>query len=234
MFKMEYIDLTHTFNNHMPVYPGDSKPELVQRAFLEKDGEVNHRLQSGMHVGTHMDAPAHMISDGKYLSDYSVEKFFGRGVLIDARGKEKIDVDLLANHPHLTSPLQGEEIARGFGAAPSPGGGGLGRGAIVLIMTGWSQKFNNDEYYKKHPVLTEAFANKLAELKVSIVGTDTPSPDRAPYKVHKILLEHDILIIENLTNLEVLIGKQNFEVIALPMKLQAEAAFCRVVAKVSD
>jgi kynurenine formamidase len=202
-----YIDLTHTFKSNMPVYPGDSFPELVKAASIEKDGVVDYQLKSGMHVGTHMDAPAHMLEAGKYLHEYPAEKFFGRGVLIDARGKMSTDADLLS----------------GVGVKP---------GDIVLVMFGFSQKFNQPDYYKTHPELTEAFANKLVELGVSIVGMDIPSPDRAPYQVHKILLGQDILIIENLTNLEALIGKQNFEVIALPMKLQTEAAFCRVVAKI--
>ena len=88
------------------------------------------------------------------------------------------------------------------------------------------------EYYKNYPEITEAFANRLGELGVSIIGTDTSSPDRAPYIVHKILFKSDILIIENLTNLEKLIGQKNFEVIALPTKFQADAAPVRVVAKI--
>jgi kynurenine formamidase len=163
-----------------------------------------------------MDAPAHMIEGGKYLSDYPAEKFFGRGIIIDARGKESIDADL------LTSPN------------PSFARRGIKPADIVLIITGWAEKFGKDEYYKKYPELTEAFAQKLVDFGVSIVGTDTPSPDRPPYNVHKILLSHDILIIENLTNLENLIGKINFEIIALPAKFQTEAAPCRVVAKIGE
>lgn len=208
MLSIKYLDLTHTFTASMPVYPGDSKPELVQSAFIDRDGVVDHRLESGMHVGTHMDAPAHMVKDGKYLSEYPSEKFFGRGILIDARDKTFADADLLS-------------------------GANIQAGDIVLICFGWSKKFGDDEYYKKHPELTKAFANKLVELGVSIVGMDTPSPDKAPYQVHKILLPHDILIIENLANLEALRGKQSFEIIALPAKFQTDAAPCRVVAKLN-
>ena len=66
-----------------------------------------------------------------------------------------------------------------------------------------------------------------------MVGMDTPSPDHAPYKVHKILLGNEILILENLTNLEQLLNK-NFEVIALTPKLEADAAPARVVAKIYE
>ncbi len=185
----------------MPVYPGDSLPELVK---IDVEGIRDHRLTTGMHVGTHMDAPLHMMQGGKKISEIDPEKFFARGALIDARGKEQIDADL----------IQGVEA-----------------GDIVLVLTGFGNKFHDQEYYEKYPVLTEAFAQKLVELKVKMVGLDFPSPDREPFAVHKILLSQEILIIENLMNLESLLAKQ-FEVIALPAKFDTDAAPARVIAKI--
>lgn len=204
---MQYLDLTHTFNNQMPVFPGDAQPQLVEVATMAKDGVAAYELKTGMHVGTHMDAPAHMVMGGKLLSDYPAQKFFGRGVIIDARGKKSAGVELLSNVE-------------------------INKGDIVLVCFDWSTEFENESYYQNYPELTEEFATKLGELGVSIVGMDTPSPDRAPYSAHKILFKHDILIIENLVNLTQLINNKNFEIIALPAKFQAEAAPCRVVAKV--
>jgi kynurenine formamidase len=202
---MKYIDLTQTFTNDMPVYPGDPLPELHQIAEISKDGFVDHVLKTGMHVGTHMDAPLHLIDGGKKITDFPPEKFFGRGVLVGARGKTLAGAELL-------SALN------------------IQAGDIVLVYFGWSEKFGTDEYYQKYPELSEAFAQKLVELKVSMVGMDTPSPDSNPYDIHKLLLAKDILIIENLTNLKPLINHPKFKVSALPMKLEAEAAPCRVAA----
>lgn len=201
-----YIDLTHTFTSDMPVFPGDPAPELVKIADVSKDGFLDHKLTTAMHVGTHMDAPAHMLLGGKYLHEYPAEKFFGRGVIIDARGKTSADADLLSSAD-------------------------IKKGNIVLVCFGWSSEFGRDEYYQNYPEVALSFAQKLAELGVSIIGLDTPSPDRAPYNIHKILFKNDILIIENLANLEKLIDK-NFEIISLPAKFQADAAPCRVVANV--
>lgn len=206
MRNMKYLDLTHTFKPVMPVYPGDPAPELHKTAFIEKDGLVHYELKTGMHAGTHMDAPLHMIAGGKYLSDYGAEKFFGRGVLIDARGQTSIHANLLST-------------------------AGLQAGDIVLVMTGMDKKFRDQEYYNNYPEVTKEFAQALIDSGTSIFGLDTPSPDTSPYNVHKILLAKEILIIENLTNLESLINHQNFEIIALPVKLETEAAPCRVVAK---
>jgi len=76
---MKLIDLTHTFIEDMPVYPGDPASKLKQIANIEKDGFVDHEIKTAMHVGTHMDAPLHMIQDGKKLSELSLEKFFWSG-----------------------------------------------------------------------------------------------------------------------------------------------------------
>lgn len=202
---MPYIDLSQTFGPDMPAYPGDPKSELKQIATVEKDGFTDHQLNSGMHVGTHMDAPLHMIANGAKISQINPDKFFGIGKLIDARGQNQIGPELLTN---------------------------IEAGDIVLVLTGFGEKFQSPEYYyEKYPELTEEFAKKAVELKIKLIGLDSPSPDRTPYLVHKILLGDQILIIENLTNLELLLNKK-FEVIALPLKLETDAAPARVIAKI--
>ncbi len=62
---MKYIDLTHTFKAKMPVFPGDAETKLEQVSFFDKDGYNSFRVDTGMHVGTHMDAPFHMLENGK-------------------------------------------------------------------------------------------------------------------------------------------------------------------------
>ena len=84
---MQYIDLTHTFELPMPVYPGEAEPIFTELTSIQANGYVDVEVTSGLHVGTHIDAPAHMIRGGKQLSDYPLERFIGRGVLVDARGK---------------------------------------------------------------------------------------------------------------------------------------------------
>lgn len=201
-----FIDLTQTFTSTMPVYPGDSAAILVKDADVDIDGCEGHTVTSGMHVGTHMDAPLHMISGGKTIPELPLESFFGPGVLLDARGKEVIDADVLENY---TIPA----------------------GSIVLVWTDFDSHFRDQDYYYKFPCFSEDFAHALVESKVKIVGMDTPSPDRDPFPVHKILLGANILLLENLTNLQALDAISSFEVIALPAKFAAEGAFLRVIAR---
>lgn len=112
-------------------------------------------------------------------------------------------------------------------------GNTIGKNGMVLVMTGHGQKFREPDYYTTYPEISEGFAKKLMDRGVSIIGMDTPSPDRPPFAVHKILLGNNVLIIENLTNLEALLDIPHFEVIALPAKFHTDAAAVRVIAKVT-
>jgi kynurenine formamidase len=64
-----------------------------------------------------------------------------------------------------------------------------------------------------------------------MLGLDTPTPDQSPFLIHKILLGNEILIIENLTHTEELLEFPNFEIIALPLKIDADGSPARVIAK---
>lgn len=206
-YLMSFIDLSHTFTSKMPVYPGDDAPKLEQLAHVDQHGYAHFHIETGMHVGTHIDAPSHFIEAGRHLSELSIEAFTGRGVCLDARGHDTIDLDL----------LEGVEIPKG---------------AIVLVRTDHSDKFRDEDYYTDFPMLTEAFAEKMVACGVKIVGLDTPSPDDEPFAVHKILLGSEVLIIENMTNLQALEGVGDFEVFAFPIKFEAEGAPLRVVARI--
>lgn len=204
---MKYIDLSHTYVDNMPVFPGDPPMTLKQIASVPVEGFTDHQITTGMHVGTHIDAPLHMIEGGKYISDIPVEQFSGPGVIIDARGEKDIDGSLLS-------------------------GVVLEKGSIVLVCTGMSLAYGTEPYVKEHPAITESFARALVSAGVSIVGMDILNPDKEEsFPIHKLLLSHNILIIENLTNLDALVGQKDFEVFAFPMKLQADAAPVRVVAR---
>lgn len=203
---MKIIDLTHTFTDSMPVFPGDSFPKLKEKIDSEND-IVHFDIETSMHVGTHMDGPLHMVPNGRKLSEINPERFIANGHLIDARGKSEIGVELLENKEIL-------------------------KGDCVLICTGFDKKFREMSFYTDYPDFTEEFARKLVDLGIKFVGFDSPSPDKAPYNIHRILLKEEILIIEGMNNLEQLLSVEKFEVIALPTKFEAEAAPVRVIARI--
>ncbi|MBN2753098.1 MAG: cyclase family protein, partial [Rhodospirillaceae bacterium] len=142
---------------------------------------------------------------GACVSDIPVSQFFGRGHLIDARGHDRITGDLLNGVP-------------------------LEDGDIVLVLTGRYKLFREPDYYRTFPEVDSTFADRLVEAKVAILGLDTPSPDTDPFPVHHALLSQNILLVENLNNLEALLGISAFHVTAIPAKLRCDGAPVRVVA----
>ena len=108
---------------------------------------------------------------------------------------------------------------------------GIEAGNIVLFHTGMIEKYKDEAYFTGYPEISEEVANYLVEKRVKIVGVDMCSPDHPPFKIHKILLGSGVLIIENLTNLDKLIGKE-FKVYALPIKFALDGAPARVIAQI--
>lgn len=82
-----YIDLTRVVDVHTPVYPGDKPLEILKTGDLDADGFLMHEIKMGMHVGTHMDAPAHFLENGMNISEVNLEIFFGKGKVVEI-GKE--------------------------------------------------------------------------------------------------------------------------------------------------
>lgn len=192
----------------MPVYPGDPCARLYQTCSIEKDGVTDHKIESCMHVGTHIDAPIHMVDGGAVVADIPLAHFQGRGVLIDARDHMVIDANILEDY-------------------------NIVEGDIVLVWTGWDKKYRDGTYFDDWPIMTSAFAQALVDLKISLIGMDTAGPDMDDtFPAHKIFLPNDVLIIENLTNLEKLKDAGNFKIHAYPAKYNADAAPVRVVAEI--
>lgn len=104
-------------------------------------------------------------------------------------------------------------------------------GAAVLFETGMDALYGTDAYYQKHPAISQALCEYLIARQVSLVGVDAPSPDHAPFPVHKRLLAAGIPILENLTNLEKLRNRP-FTLMAFPLNIAAEGSPVRAVALV--
>ena len=97
--------------------------------------------------------------------------------------------------------------------------------------TGCDSYFNTERYFRDYPTVAPETAQKLAEAGIKMVGVDTCTLDPdIPYPIHKILMEKDIIPLENLTNLNQLVGLDSFWIFALPLKLEAEASQVRAVA----
>jgi kynurenine formamidase len=202
---MKVIDLTHAISHGMPVFPGETGPSVIRDILPDDAGYVTHRLETNMHTGTHMDAPFHSKSDSITIDKYPVELFSGPAVLIDVRGISKIGMQ--PDWEPLFSKFK-----------------------IVLFYTGWSIAWGTNDYYYEYPEFDSGIAESLVHSGVRIAGFDSPSPDKAPFAFHTIFLRNERFLIENLTNLDKLEGRENITFMAFPLKIEAEASLIRAVA----
>lgn len=204
---MELIDLSYEIYEGMPVYPGDIEVELENDKKVKEDGYSNHNLKMGMHAGTHLDLPAHMLKDNRYISDISLTYLSGRARLLNAAGQKVITVKDKYNDL-------------------------IEKDDMVIIKTGFAAKYGKEEYFREHPVISEELAEFFVKKEIKLLGFDMPSPDQSPFRIHHKLFENNIFILENLCNLEKLPELEAFKLFIFPLKVRAEAAPCRVAAEI--
>lgn len=203
------INLTHTIQDGLPVFPGDEETKLQHSKVYDKDHYNNHQLSINMHAGTHIDGPMHLTDSNVYLNQIPLDFFMGDGCILDVSGQSEIIYK--REYEQFIKPNQ-----------------------IVILYTGHGEHFGESIYFSDYPVLTLEFAELLARKQVKMIGLDTPSPDRYPFETHKFLFNNQILIAENLNNVEQLLNKKSFEIIALPLCTQADSSIARVIARLED
>ena len=179
---MKVIDLTHEIKTGMMTYPGDPGVTVAEALTHEADYcHVDH-LDLGSHTGTHIDAPYHFIPDGKRITDFPASKFVGRGVVIDL------------SHAKAGEPILPEDL--------EPARERIRPGDLVLLRTGWCEKFGT-EGYLNHPYISEAAAKLLVDWGISIIAVDFLNVDPTlweQWEAHPVFLSNDVLIVENINN----------------------------------
>jgi arylformamidase len=115
----------------------------------------------------------------------------------------------------------------------------VSRGDILMLHTGWDEKFESAEY-NLHPYLSVEAAEWMVKRGVKLFGidcitVDLPTPLRPKgfdFPVHKMLLGNNVLIAENVTNLGKIVGKRT-RILALPLKIKgSDAGHARIVAEI--
>lgn len=206
------IDLSHVIHPGISVYPGTPPPGLEWIAQVATDGFAERNLTLTSHMGTHIDAPAHMVKGGKTLDQYTPDYFMGPALAIDCRSlaNSDITIDLLKDWEASINQVD-----------------------FVLFCTGWADQWGTEAYLTGYPVLTAEAAHWLVHKKIKGVGMDSISPDplsSSHYPIHHLLFDRELLIIENLNNLHLLTGLL-FQFICLPLKVeQLDAAPARAMA----
>ncbi len=213
--QAQLIDLSQMYEEHMPNFPTHSKYfHNLWGSYWHGDRSLSYQLVMNEHNGTHVDAPAHFISDSKPRAHVTIDQvplrqLVGRGARLDCR-----------------SLKEGDYVSKSFVQDWEARQGELRAKDIVLFNFGWSAYWdlrpNNQRYLADWPGISLEAAEYLAAKPVAALGVDTLSPDppRAlqAKPIHPVILEKQVLIIENLSNLEQL--PDFFVFLAFPLKIR--------------
>jgi arylformamidase len=199
---MQLIDLSHEIEAGMVTYPGLPVPiitdYLTREASRERYGGLAEfhigRIEMIANTGTYLDAPFHRYAEGLDVAQLPLETMAGLPGMVVTLGEIPTDV----------------------------------RGRAVLIHTGWSRHWRTAKYGDSdHPYVSRQAAQRLADGDAALVGIDsinidsTADPSRP---AHTILLGAGIPIVEHLTNLAALAGRE-FTFFAVPPPVRGMGSF---------
>ncbi len=209
---MPIIDLSHKIVAELPLYPGTPDIEVRGIKTVERDGYAEGKLSFTSHIGTHLDAPAHMIKGGATLDSLSIERFVGSALVIPIDNTLSIESDLIIRSIDL-----------------------YGKPDWIILKTGWSQKWGSNEYFNDFPILSPSATEQVLKLALSGIAIDACSFDSVEgytFYNHLHLLGAGILLGENFTNLGHLPTNQLIRLSVLPLFWDnADGAPARAVAQ---
>ncbi len=214
--QAKLIDLSQAYEEHMPNYPAHSKfYHNLWGSYWHGDRSLTYQLVMNEHSGTHVDAPAHFITDSKPHAHVTIDRvpltlLIGRGARLDCRNLK-----------------EGDYVSKSFVTTWEAEHGALAVGDIVLLNFGWDAHWSlrpkSKRYLEDWPGLSMEAAEYLIAKSIAAIGVDTLSPDPPEAlrnkPIHPVVLEKQVLIIENLCSLDQL--PDFFLFLALPLKIRA-------------
>ncbi len=174
--ELRVIDLTHALNMTGPHWPGQAGNPFVHeiRSAHPSGAASMASYSTPEHHGTHLDAPIHSADHQPTVDQLTSFDLFGPAAVIDVSAKCEDDPDY---------QLTVEDLLAWEGRH-----GPLPAGAIVLMYTGWSEKWDDFDAYKNQdaagrmhfPGFGEAASRFLVDERVIRgIGIDTLSVDAA-------------------------------------------------------
>ena len=200
---MRVIDLTHTIESGMPVYPGTEPPILEPANTYDRDGFRETKISMYSHTGTHMDPPAHLFRDRTTLDAFPPEQFIGKALVIDCTSLKEGE------------PITMDHLSR-YGTKAETAD-------FLLFYLGWDARWGSEAYFGDYPCLDDSVLEYILEGSYKGIGFDVigldPIADGNLTRHKKLFQTRDIINIENLCNLG-LCGNELFWFSCFPLKIR--------------
>ena len=200
---MRVIDLTHTIESGMPVYPGTEPPILEPANTYDRDGFRETKISMYSHTGTHMDPPAHLFRDRTTLDAFPPEQFIGKALVIDCTSLKE------------GQPITMDHLSR-YGTKAETAD-------FLLFYLGWDVRWGSEAYFGDYPCIDDSVLEYILEGSYKGIGFDVigldPIADGNLTRHKKLFQTRDIINIENLCNLG-LCGNDLFWFSCFPLKIR--------------
>lgn len=191
-------------------------PNVIRR---ENQWYIMHNISMVSHIGTHIEAPYHILKDQADLAAIPLETLMGPAIILDLRGRA------------AKSAIGIDDVRSAVDKV-----GGIRPGDIVFGNLGWGA-FYGTEQYGGNPYFPPDTIAWLAAHGMKLMGVDASGvevPGSEEHVSHHALFLRGIPLIENLTNLNGLL-KSRVQVYAFPVAVRGLEAFpVRVVAVEED
>jgi arylformamidase len=181
----------------MVQWPGDTTFEINTSIIKEGNLDISvSEIKTSLHVGTHIDAPLHYITNGDDVTKFNTALLIGGVKVISISNKQKIS----------EADLKNKQINKGD--------------RIFFKTNNSSFNWINEPFKDAFVALDESAARYLAEKEIAMVGIDYISIASIENcnEVHTILLQKSICIVEGL--LLNTIEEGIYEMICLPLYIE--------------
>jgi len=196
---MKIMDISIPLNPDTPVWQGDNGV-LFTNDYSIREGSVFNvsSIHMGIHSGTHIDAPYHMIDSAITVDQIPLEALVGRAQVVE-----------IPDHVNVITSEVLDSVAIDSDCPR------------ILFKTSNSKYWVNDplQFNPEFVALDSSAAQYLVRKGVILAGIDyfSISPFDDLIKPHFILLEAGVVILETINLSEVLPGY--YSLICLPLKL---------------
>ena len=160
---MKLVDLSHPINIHTPGWVGYPGSKIYYTQTLQTNRVVSQRIESSLHVGTHLDGPMHMADGGGDIASLPLTKLIHEGVIVDV--SDEVSDWSIITPEMITSKVE------------------VKKGDILIIHTGYHRYYEGKpeqdltRYFCMHPGGTRELAEWMLERELAWWGIDAGSGD---------------------------------------------------------
>jgi kynurenine formamidase len=197
--EQRVVDLTWPLSADVPTFSGEPTYKAEVLETIQANGYYLANVTVNEHTGTHVDAPAHFAAGGATVDQLPADQLVGPAAVVDVTPAVAASPDYAVTAADL----------RAWEAKHGP----LGPRMIVLIRTGWGERWSEPARYRNadakgvmhFPGVSPEASRYLIDRGVRAIGIDTLSLDPGPsttFAEHNQFLAAGGWHIENVAHLD--------------------------------